>query len=172
MNFIDIVILVILIIGFVLGYKDGFIRKITGFVGLIIAIILSIQFSDSLAVLISPYLKNELYFAKIISIIVIFISAILLFSIIKRILHPSDKINKLVNQIFGGIIGIVQIVFLVSGILLFFRIFQLPEEETRKQSIFYNSIYQVIPSTLELIFGNNSNIKDFLKNKIESEDII
>ena len=97
MNYLDILILAIALLGFLLGFKDGLIRKIIGLIGLIAAIGFAFEFSDKLGHLLTPFFNNDDYLAKIISGILIFLFVILIASIIKRIVHPLDKVNRFVN---------------------------------------------------------------------------
>jgi len=42
MNYIDYILIAIILIGFILGYKDGLVRKVIGLLGLVVAIFLAI----------------------------------------------------------------------------------------------------------------------------------
>jgi membrane protein required for colicin V production len=170
LNFIDYIIFVFLLIGFILGFKDGLVRKVIGLLGLIIATALSFQFSEDAAVYLSPLFNNENYLAEIISGIIIFFLTIAVIAIIKRVVHPLDKVNKFVNQLLGGLAGIIQLAFLVSGFLLFLNIFDFPNKKDRDESLTYFPLYNLVPSTIDLIVGKNSNAKDFIENIIESKD--
>ncbi len=59
MNILDIVIAAILVIGFILGYKDGFVRKLIGTIGFVAAVYFSIRFSFDLGKAIENVLGNR-----------------------------------------------------------------------------------------------------------------
>lgn len=170
MNYIDYILISIIIIGFILGYKDGLVRKVIGLLGLITAILLAINFSGELGIHLSPMFNDEDYLAKIISGIVIFFATILLFSILKRLIHPSDKVNKFVNQLLGGIAGTIQIVFITSVFLLLFNVISIPNEEDIKDSLLYSAVYDVIPTTIDLIAGSDFKTEGFIKDYIDSKN--
>ena len=170
MNYIDYVLIGIIFIGFILGYKDGLIRKVIGLFGLIIAIFLAVTYSSELGTYLSPMFNDEDYLAKIVSGIIIFSATILLVAIIKRLVHPSDKVNKFLNQLLGGIAGTIQIIFFTSVFLLLLNVLNVPNEEDREDSIFYSSIYSVIPTTIDLIVGSDFKTEGFLKDYIESKN--
>ncbi len=170
MNIIDILIIVALLIGFVLGYKDGFLRKLIGFTGFILAIIFAALFKDNFGLSLEKYFDIEYYFAEILAGILIFFTTILVFSILKRIIHPFDKINSLLNKIVGGVVGGIQILFFVSAILLLLDIFDFPEEKTKKKSAFYNPTYTIIPSTFNLIKGYTPDTEKIIKDFINEKD--
>ncbi len=174
MNYVDVIILVILVIGFALGYKDGIIRKLIGLAGLIIAVLLSYLYSDSLAVIIMPYFNDDAGLSRVVAALLIFFGVLGIVSVIKRIVHPADKVNKFVNQILGGIFGTIQMAVFLSGFLLFFHIFNLPPENIRENSKLYKPIYSVIPSTIDFITGENDTEKlfdEFLKKFEENADV-
>ncbi len=170
MNIIDILIVVALLIGFILGYKDGFLRKLIGFVGFILAIVFAALFKDNFGLFIEKHFDIEYYFAEILAGILIFFTTILIFSILKRIIHPFDKINSLLNKLVGGFIGGLQILFFVSAIFLFLDIFDFPEEKTKKNSVFYEQTYSVVPSTFNLIKGYTPDTEKIIKDFINEKD--
>ncbi|MCX6150238.1 MAG: CvpA family protein [Ignavibacteriales bacterium] len=167
MNYIDYIIIAFLVIGFILGFKDGMVRKLIGLSGILIGIFLAVKFSEPVGKLLSPFFNNEPYLAGIIGAFVIFIITIIAASVIKRLVHPHDKVNQLVNQISGGIIGTVQIVFFLSVLLLLLGVFTFPKTKTAEASWLYKPVYNVVPSTIGFLIGG----KDFVKEFIESKDI-
>jgi len=170
MNYIDYVLIGIILVGFILGYKDGLIRKVIGLLGLIIAIFLSVTYSSELGEYLSPMFNDEDYLAKIVSGIIIFFVIILLVAIIKRLVHPSDKVNKFLNQLLGGIAGTIQIIFFTSVFLLLLNVLSIPKQEDKDNSFFYSPIYSVIPTTIDLIVGSDFKTEGFLKDYIESKN--
>lgn len=169
MNYLDYFILAIVFIGFILGYKDGIIRKIIGLAGLILAIYLAVTYADLFGKYLSPMFNNESYLAKIVAGIIIFLATILIISIIKRIIHPADKVNKFVNQFLGGIAGIIQLVFLTSVLLLLLNLLSFPDEKDKEESLLYSSVYSIMPSTIDLIVGSDFKTVGFIKDYIESQ---
>lgn len=170
MNYLDYILLGIILIGFILGYKDGLVRKVIGVVGLIIALFLAVNFSGELGIYLTPMFNNEDYLAKIISGVIIFFATILLFAVLKRLIHPSDKVNKFMNQLFGGIAGVIQIIFFTSVFLLLLNVINIPDENDRNNSLLYSSIYSVIPTTIDLIVGSDFKTEGFLKDYLKSRD--
>jgi membrane protein required for colicin V production len=162
--------LILILIGFILGYKDGLVRKLIGLAGLIAAIILAVNYSEELGNYLAPAFNNEIYLAKIVAGIVIFLGTILFVSIIKRLIHPVDKVNKFINQFLGGIAGALQIVFVLSVFLLLLNILDFPKEEDKDHSFLYSSVYNIVPSAIELVVGPDFKPEGFLKDYIKSKD--
>jgi membrane protein required for colicin V production len=165
LNYLDIVIFIVLLIAFILGYKDGLIRKLIGLTGLIIGIILAVKFSLKLGTLMAPMFDNEIYFARIAAGFIIFIIVIILTAVIKRIVHPHDKVNKMVNQVLGGVTGIIQILFFISGALFLLAIFNLPKKNDQNKSMLYSSVYAILPKSVDILLGGNGYVKSYIQKK-------
>ncbi|MBU0474950.1 MAG: CvpA family protein [Bacteroidetes bacterium] len=174
MNYIDFVIILFLFIGFALGFRDGLIRKLIGLIGLVLGFILALEFYQRVAYLIAPFINNEIYLAEIVAWLFIFIGTIFLASILKRIIHPLDKVNRFTNQLLGGISGTLQILFFISGFLLFLNVFEIPSKDIQETSLLYSKAYNVIPYSIDLIIGENSEamnlVKDFIEKSSDIED--
>ena len=170
MNYIDYILIVIVLIGFLLGFKDGLIRKIIGLIGLIAGIALAFEFSDNLGAVLTPFFNNDSYLANITSGILIFLVVILIASIVKRIVHPLDKVNRFLNQFIGGLIGSAQIILFLSGIMLFLDIFNFPAKDVKDNSLFYKPVHNIIPATFDLVIGKHSKVSDIIKDFIESKE--
>ena len=137
MNLLDIIIALIAVIGFILGYKDGFIRKLIGLIGFGLGIFLAVKFAGELGKILEKIFGIEFYLSEIIAGIIIFLLIIFLSSVIKRVVHPFDKVNNLINQIVGGAIGAVQLLFFVSALLFLMNIFNAPFKEVKRVSLFF-----------------------------------
>lgn len=172
MNYVDYTIIAFIVIGFLLGYKDGLVRKVIGVLGLLIGVVLAFEFSSSVSKILLPIFDYEVYLAEIVAGILIFLVVILIASIIKRIVHPVDKVNRFLNQLLGGFSGTLQMIFFISGFLLFLNIFKYPNDTVRDKSMLYHKVYSVIPTTIDLIIGDSSKAGDFIKDIIEKKDSI
>ncbi|MEW6653101.1 MAG: CvpA family protein [Bacteroidota bacterium] len=171
MNYLDYIILVIVVVGFILGFKDGLVRKIIGLAGLILAVVLAFQLGGKVGKLFTSFFIEDDYLAALISGVIIFLGVLLIASIIKRIIHPADKVSNLINQTLGGLIGVIQILFFASTVCLFLNIFGLPKSVDRNNSTFYNTVLNLIPKTTEFIIGNRSKATEILKDYIEKNEV-
>lgn len=172
MTYLDYIILLIIVVGFLLGFKDGLVRKIIGLIGFIAGLVLAFEFSDELGLFLKPIFNDEIYFSNIISGFLIFVLAILVTSIIKRIIHPLDKVNKFINQLMGGFAGVLQIIIFISGFFLFLNIFNLPNKTSRNDSLLYQPIADILPNAIDFVIGENSETKNLFKEYIEGPDTL
>ncbi len=170
MNILDVIVLIALGIAFILGFKDGFIRKLIGTVGFFIAIFVAIYFSATGGTYMNSIFGEEVYFSQMVAGFLIFILIIVLTSILKRVIHPFDKVNNMINRIVGGAVGVIQFVFFLSALFFIINIFDLPSEETKNNSFMYGWISSVLPSTINYITQFSPETKDTLKNIIIEKD--
>ncbi len=171
MNYLDYFIFVIVAIGFILGAKDGFVRKIIGVVGLILAIFISFYFAGTLGAVVNQHLIDDIYLSEIVAGLGIFIISIIIVSVLKRVIHPLDKVNKFVNQILGGIAGSVQMLFFLGILFFVTNIFSFPSNSDRTESLLYRGVYRLIPSTISFIFGEDFKAKEYFEEKIERHNL-
>lgn len=172
MNTIDLIVVIAVLIGFILGFKDGFLRKLIGVIGFISAVFLSAYFKSHLGRFIDSTFDIEYYLAEIMAALIVFFTTVLIFSILKRIVHPFDKINSLINQIIGGVVGILQILIFISAVFLLLNIFDIPDKSSRKKSFLYEPTYSIIPSAFNLLKEYTPSTEEIIKNYINEKDTL
>lgn len=170
MNLIDIIVLAALVTAFILGFKDGFIRKLIGTLGFFLAIFISIYFSEDGGEILTSIFGEEIYFAQMVAGFLIFMIIIFLTSILKRVIHPFDKVNNLINRLIGGAVGVIQFIFFLSALFFIINIFKLPSENAKKNSFTYNLVASVLPWTIDYVAKFSPGTKDTLKNIIIEKD--
>lgn len=170
MNYIDIIIVVALAIGFLLGFKDGFVRKLVGIIGFIAAVTIAILFSSFVGRMIESIFGIEFYLAEIMAGLLLFIAIMIVTTILKRVIHPFDKVNNLINQLVGGFVGILQLLFFMSAIFLLLNIFDFPDKKTQNSSIFYNYAYGFIPTSIDFLKDYTPSTEDVIKDYINQKD--
>lgn len=168
----DIIIVISLIIGFILGYKDGFVRKLIGIIGLAAAVFLAIVFASPVGRFFESATGIEFYLAEIIAGVSIFIITMVLISILKRVVHPFDKVNNLINQLLGGTVGVIQVLFFLSAVFVILKIFDIPDEETSKSAIIYPTVYKVLPTTIDYLQQYTPDSRKIIKDYIIGKDSI
>ncbi|MGE5795665.1 MAG: CvpA family protein [Ignavibacteria bacterium] len=170
MSILDSIIIVVLLIGFILGYKDGFVRKIVGLIGFGAAIFLAVYFSDDLGRVMESVFGIEIYLASIFAGLLIFWCVILIFAVLKRIVHPFDKVNNVANRLVGGAVGLIQIAFILSAVFFLLKIFSIPGKEGADTSFLYERIYNIIPDTVSYISNYTPDAKEKFKEYILDKD--
>ena len=170
MNPIDLVIIITVLVGFILGFKDGFVRKLIGLVGFGLAIVLAVMFKNDLGKMVEYAFGIEIYLSEIIGGITIFFGVIVIFALLKRVVHPFDKVNNLINQIVGGVVGIFQLLYFLSAVFLLLNIFDVPGKSVKQSSAFYNVTYKIIPVTIDFLTNYTQEPKKIIKDFIIEPD--
>ncbi|HKI78693.1 MAG TPA: CvpA family protein [Ignavibacteriaceae bacterium] len=170
MSLLDIIIIVIFLIGFILGFKDGFVRKVVGFFGFVIAVLLTSFFYARVGAFLESMLGMDIYLANIVAGIMIFIITMAIFSFLKRVIHPFDKVNNFLNQILGGVIGAIQIIFFLGAVFFLLNVFSVPNKSTADSSLLYYKVYNLIPETIELLNTYTPKTKEILNDYINETD--
>lgn len=172
MTILDLIIVFVILIGFILGYKDGFVRKIIGLIGFITAVILAAVFYEKVGGYIESYTGIEIYLSKVVAGVLIFIVVMVIFSLLKRWIHPFDKVNSFLNQLLGGVIGAIQIAFFLSAVFFLLRVFEIPAKSAINSSLFYSKIYEILPTTIDYLNSYTPRTKEILKDYINEKDTL
>ncbi len=159
LNWFDIFMAIALIVAFASGFRQGLIRQLINFVGLIFAIV----FAGQLAKIILPWF---LQITKMPHNIVSVISYLSAFAIIMAIISLCGSvIHKLVtivhlgffNKLLGSVVSMGIAAVILSLILNMLLILDPKEKiinkETKQNSFFYKRIQIVVPTFVPYING-------------------
>lgn len=138
MSIVDTIIIVLLLFGGLLGFKAGFIKKITSFIGLFVIIVLSFILKNHVSFLFYEYLPffnfggiikgvqviNVLFY-EIVAFIIIFIALMCVLRMILVITGLVEKILQatiflsLPSKILGLVVGVLEsYIYVYIGILI------------------------------------------------------
>ena len=151
MNWIDIVVVVLALASFYLGYKEGFIKKVFDVIGFFLGIFLAIKFAAEMGSVYKSLLGVADGSAGIIGGVTIFIFFQVLTTVIVKATKIHDKVNHLINKLVGGVAGAIQIIIFLSAIFFAASKLSFPAEETTKGSYFYSSVKSLLPSIIDAI---------------------
>jgi membrane protein required for colicin V production len=118
MNWLDYLILAIILVTAVVGIVKGFVRQVIGLVAVILGLILAVVYYGQTAHVFMAFVKNRLV-SNFLGFLLIFFVVIVAGSIIGHLLTKA-MVGPLAfaNRLFGGIFGLVKAV-LICGILVF-----------------------------------------------------
>jgi membrane protein required for colicin V production len=175
MNWIDAIIVVILILSLVMGFINGLVKEVASLAALIIGIWGAIRFSAFTAGKLYDYFDMTGRYVGIIAFLITF-------GIIVVIIHfigiLADKVVNaaalgFVNRILGIVFGLLKSVLIMS---VFFVVLNAVDarrpflpKETIEQSRFYNTISDIAPAIFPVIGegGFNRSFDRFKKNPEE-----
>jgi membrane protein required for colicin V production len=152
MNWLDIVCIVLIIAGFIKGYKDGFIRQVVFFLALIAAIYLCSQ----VALGTREYVIQAGWFREpvvtLLSYILAFIMIAGIITLAGWIIHKMISVTplSLLNHLAGSLLGLIVTVLLLSLTLNVVegldRRSALISRETKVESQFYFYLKDIVPA--------------------------
>lgn len=187
MNVLDIIIIIFILFGAVLGFKRGFTKELVEAVGFIVVLIIAYFLKNPLSVLMYEHLPffsfGVLKNAEILNVLVYevlaFIICIILLSIILRlILVATSVFEKILNttiilgipsKIAGAIVGILHH-FVVAFIIVYIISMVFIDVSFVNESKFKNKILNNTPLLSEIADKGTVVVKEFLDLKDKYND--
>lgn len=161
MNFIDIIIVVVVIWFGYKGLKNGLIKELAGIVAITAGIVVAIKLSSALSNILRDFEIMSSEFLPIICFALLFITVVILTHTFSAVVNKFVKMIKLnwLNKIAGMIFGGFKIILILSG--LFFMINQLfLNYYSSEISTFSDStLYYPISNIVEAFFPYIEEIK-------------
>ncbi|NHB57091.1 CvpA family protein [Acinetobacter shaoyimingii] len=150
MNYIDIFILIILLIGGLNGLRHGFVKALANFIGWIFALIVGAKYANVVAPAMSalsqdPVVQKIAAFAFIVMVIIVctWIVTALLNGILKTL--KLGPLNRLAGGAFGALKGLMIVLITMQGLGSFFD-----SSPQWKQSKFIQALLPFAPMATEL----------------------
>lgn len=143
MTTIDIIILIIIGAGAVMGLFKGFIKQLATIVGLIVGLIAAKALYVSLAEKLCPTITDSMTVAQIISFVLIWLAVPLAFTLVASLFSKAMDAISLgwVNRLLGLVIGALKYVILIG---LFINVLefidsdnQLISKTNKQESVLY-----------------------------------
>lgn len=153
MNVIDIIVLLVLAIFGLTGFKNGLAKELLGLVGIIFAIFLSIHYSDSLANLLHGLIRTNSGYLPWISLIILLVCTLVAFQLLIYLI--TGLLNALAlgipNRLLGMAFGLLKSGLIISIVLLIFAGVDFPSQKARSESLTYPYLILVAPAAYNVI---------------------
>lgn len=149
MSFLDVVLGALLAWGLFKGLKNGLFIELASLLALIAGIFGAIHFSYIAGEYIGKNTDWNDQYVKVTSFIITFIGIVLIVHLAGKLLTKGADFAMLglLNKIAGGIFGMVKMAVILGALLIFFEkvtsSFSFVNEETQKDSIFYQPVKDV-----------------------------
>ncbi len=172
MNIADILIMLGVLVFIVLGFRDGFFKKVFGILGFLGGLIFATKFMIPFG----GYLATWLSLSDETSLILAFFLIFMFFIVVVNLFYrwfgtTGNETMKFWSRIAGGLLGAAQGAVAVSLILLMLSLLDIPDEDTKKDSAMYDSTYQLAPMVFDYTTKWMPSSKKFfeeVKGKIEN----
>jgi membrane protein required for colicin V production len=165
MNYIDIIILILIILSAIGGFKNGFITELASLAALILGIWGAIHFSDITTGLLIKYLDLKSDYLNLISFGITFIVIVILVHIVGNVVNNmiDSGVLGVTNKLGGLVFGCIRSILFLSIVLMVFdkidNDVQILPEGTKAKSRMYEPIRNLAPSIFPFIDIWNNNQK-------------
>lgn len=149
-DIIDIFLVAGLITGAVLGYRAGVTRKLLNVLALIGSIVLASHLMTSVGsfftgtILLSEPTGSILGFALVV--LIITVGIILVYR-----KYASKGLPKIHSQVLGIVLGIFETTIIIGLLLLMFKLYDVPDRETREDSLLYRPLIGFTPDLFDTL---------------------
>jgi len=151
---IDIALILVVLLGAYGGYRDGFLMTLFSLLAIILGVLGGFKLMGKAMLLLSEKFNVDATVLPYISFFVVFIIIVIIVTALGRLIRSSIDGNFLgqVDQILGGLLGIVKIIFMTSVILWILDSMKvdLPEHWT-ENSWLYPKVAHFAPKVTSII---------------------
>lgn len=174
MNWIDIIIIVLLVFGLARGYIDGFVKELASLLALILGIWGAIKFSSWTAERLYDYFEMTGKYVGIIAFLVTFIIIVIIVHFVGIIVDKFvEKISLgFLNSLLGLIFGVFKTALILSVIFTILNAFDarrpfLPRKQIENSRL-YSPVADIAPAIFPII-GEGDFEKSFDRFKKKEE---
>lgn len=162
MNWLDIVILILIVIPTLIGLKIGIIKTLFTVAGIIVGVVLAGRFSESLGG--SLTFISDPGWANIAAFAIILIGVMLIASVLAAVLKNvlSAVLLGWVNRLGGAVLGFIM-GFFFCGVLLSMWVKFLGIGSTVSESALANLLLDGFPVILALLPAEFDSVRDFFQ---------
>jgi len=154
MNFLDIILIIILGLSFIHGFRKGFVLELATLVALILGVWAGFYFADFMARWLEGIFNYHGKYINIISFIVIFVGVIILVQLLARIIERALKLIALgfLNKLAGAVFSVAKTLFILSILIYFLNRIddqhRIIKDESRKQSTLFAFTESIAPALI------------------------
>ena len=165
MNLIDIVLGIMLLAAFYVGFKNGLFLALASLVGIVAGVFGAIYFSDFAASYIYQWFDWNEQTVNMVAFAVTFLGIVFFVSFAGKFLTKIADFAMLgiVNKLLGGVFNVVKYAFIISVIFMFVNAsdsFSILSEEDREESILYGPVASIGPVILPNIIREVKKITE------------
>lgn len=167
MNYLDIILIIIILLGLFRGFKNGFLLELASLLGLVAGIYGAIHFSHHAVRILSGRVDWNENVISLVAFAVTFIVILLVVSLLARVLTQVINLVMLglVNKLLGALFGFLKSVFITSLFLMFITAYKgniLLDEKTLEASEIYPLVAPVAPTLMPNILRELENYEEYL----------
>jgi len=166
MNVLDIIILVLLVLGLINGFRKGLFVEVASLVALVAGIYGAIHFSNYAGDFLMEKVDWNEKTVNITAFAITFIVIVLLIALAGKALTKLADFAALglLNKLLGAIFGLLKMAVILSVVFIIFdsinKNLPFTDEEDLEESTLYEPVKTLIPSVFPLILEKKSELED------------
>jgi membrane protein required for colicin V production len=176
MNWIDFVLIGLLLVAIIIGSRRGLFSGLMGMLGLVGGVIFAINYTDQITAKFLSHMRVSTVMVVFMEFIVVFVLVYVGIKLLGYLFYKFASLNPLgnVDKVGGAIMGIFQ-GWIILGVILFLFIFlPLPDSFVAKldSSFFAPGMRGVVPMIYDettLLHPQNPSLVDKVKEALRSE---
>ncbi|MCB0372443.1 MAG: CvpA family protein [Muricauda sp.] len=163
MSFFDFFIGILLVWGLYKGLKNGLFVEVASLVALIAGIYGAIHFSYITGEYLAERFDWSEQYLKIAAFLITFFAIIIVVNLAGKFLTKIADFAMLglLNKVTGGIFGMLKVAVILGALLIFFErltsSFDIINEETKQESVFYEPIKEIGALVFSLVLEDEEN---------------
>jgi len=157
-NWLDFVLLAVVLVTVVIGLVKGFIREVIGVAAVILGLVLAGQYYENLSALLRPLISPEML-DHFVSFLLIFFAVVVLGWVTASLLSRWTKGPfKFFNHLLGGAFGFLKGLLICGVVVMALLVFSVEKEAVSKSRLapyalyVTNGIVQFVPQELKVRF--------------------
>lgn len=171
MNFLDIILIVLLLLGLIRGFSRGLFVELASLIALLAGVYGAIHFSNYAATFLENHVEWEQKYITAVAFAITFFIIVLVITLAGKALTKLADFAMLgiLNKILGALFGLMKTAFILSILLVILEKISptllLISEETQEESALYLPIYDFAPSIFPILIES----KDVILEELEEE---
>jgi membrane protein required for colicin V production len=150
MNFTDVLILLGMAAYVVLGFRDGFLKKVFAILGLWGGLVIATKYMAPVGDQYTAWFGLVDETASILAFASLFLAVTLVVSLFFRWFGSTDTESlKITSRLAGSILGAAQGSVAISLLLLMFNVFDLPSVDSQNESLLYRQWIGIAPAVFD-----------------------
>lgn len=170
MGILDIIIVGLLAVGVVQGYRTGFFKQAGGIAGILIGFALGVALMERVGNYLVMISGMDVALGPVAGFISVFAGTYLLVQVIAAVGEKAFGAVRLgmLNRVLGGGVGGLKAGLLLSVAFIGLAYIQVPPESARDNSRLYHSVAAIMPSAWAYV-NQHSDKLDELTRRIEDQ---
>lgn len=172
---LDLALAIPLVLWFIKGVRNGFVKEAVGMVGLMVAIALTFSLLIEAHALLVDWVGKDTAWMPIVAGLIIFLGVMLLTQILIFSLTKALEVAALspFNRLLGGAFAAAKIGIVLSLILMMLAGFNKPDKLSRQNSVLYHYVLPFATNTYNVIviaMPGAANFKETMESILEENN--